>query len=171
MRRSWLIIAAILALAAVAAGWWYGSPWWTLREMKEAAEARDAARLSRHIDYPALREDVKADVRQMIAAQSQEAGNQGQALGSAFAMTLAGPLIDAMLTPQGVQAMFAVPRQKTGSAPQPQASVQAAELPIVEREGLNRFRVRDKDPRKGGMIFERRGLGWKLVGLDLPPPR
>src|SRR5688500_7539929 len=131
MRRSWLIIVAMFALAAAATGWWYASPWWTLREMKEAAEARDAARLSRHIDYPVLREDVKADVRQMISDQSRQAGGQGQALGSALAMTLAGPLIDAMLTPQGLQAMFAVPRPKAAGGRQPQPPVQAAELPIV----------------------------------------
>ena len=171
MRRRWIFIAASLVLVGAVAGWWYASPWLTLREMKEAAEARDAARLSRHIDYPALREDVKTDVRQMIAEQSRQAGGQGQALGSALAMTLAGPLIDAMLTPQGVQAMFAAPRPKDAGSRRPQPPVQAAELPIVERDGVNRFRVRDKDPRKGAMLFERRGFGWKLVGLDLPPPR
>ena len=54
----------VLAMALAAAGWWFGSPWWTLREMRAAADAHDAARLSYYIDYPALRADLKGELNQ-----------------------------------------------------------------------------------------------------------
>jgi hypothetical protein len=43
------------------------------------------------------------------------------------------------------------------------------ESPRSAAWGLNRFIVTGKDTPDSGLVFERRGLGWKLAGIDLPP--
>lgn len=53
-KPKWTLAAAI-ALASLAAGWWFGSPWWTLWRMREAAAAGDAQALASYIDFPAVR--------------------------------------------------------------------------------------------------------------------
>ena len=55
-----LAAAALILLAAV--GWILGSPYYTLWQMREAARANDADRLSAFVDYPALRADLKSEI-------------------------------------------------------------------------------------------------------------
>jgi hypothetical protein len=50
-------------LALAAAGWWFGSPWWTLWRMRSAAEAGDSGTLASYVDFPALRASTKAQLR------------------------------------------------------------------------------------------------------------
>ncbi|HEX8222245.1 MAG TPA: DUF2939 domain-containing protein [Allosphingosinicella sp.] len=57
-KRRWILAAA----AALAAGWWLGSPWWTLWRMREAAAAGDSAALASYIDFPAVRESTRAQL-------------------------------------------------------------------------------------------------------------
>jgi hypothetical protein len=42
MRRGRTIALAAALLVLIGAGWWFGSPWWTLWRINEAAEARDS---------------------------------------------------------------------------------------------------------------------------------
>ena len=169
------IVILIAAVAILFGAWFYLSPLYTLREMKSAAEARDADKLSAYVDYPAVRADLKGDLRRMIGGHMAQPQGQGlEALGSAVALALLDPMIDAMVTPEGVESMFAQqPKPPQGSpAPAPRVHkppVQApTENPVIERRGLNEFRVRHKDPSKGAIVFRRHGLGWKMAGFDLP---
>jgi len=164
-----LIIGLVLFLAAIGA-WWYASPLWTLRQMRDAAQARDADKLSAYVDYLALREDLKGEMRRSIMTElgKSKQPNGFEALGSMFAMTLIDPMIDAMVTPEGVAAMFDQAKRSKVQSNRPQLP-QAASQPIVERKSFDRFIVRDKDPTKASMTFTRHGLGWKLSGVDIPP--
>lgn len=172
------IVAALAVLLLAAFGWWYASPLWTLHAMRDAATHHDAARLSAYVDYPAVRAKLKSDLGGDAArVAASHPGDGGAQLGAAIAAAFLGPVIDALVTPEGVAAMFA--RQDRAAAngataaPQPTGKalpVSAPDHPVIEREGLDRFRVHDKDPGKGALEFRRSGLGWKLVGVDLPSP-
>jgi hypothetical protein len=174
--RNGIVVVAGL-LAALAAGWWFGSPWWTLREMRAAAAAHDERALSAHVDYPALRASVK---QQVMAAYGNGAVSEARGLGSlgaALARALAGPVIDTLVTPDGVRAMFEVEEARKT----PSAAASAAgggpvlpalkDRPVIERDGLDQFRVHGRDSGSATMIFRRAGLGWKLSGVALPPAR
>ena len=162
------IVAAVLVLLIVAAAWWYVSPIWTLRAMRDAAKDHDAARLSAYVDYPALREDLKADMgRYVMSEAAKHSGDAGSKLGAVIATAFLGPVIDAAVSPQGVEAMFAAENRQDFQAPKP-VPVTAGDDPIIERDGLDSFRVHGKDASKGALVFHRSGLGWKLVGVDLP---
>jgi hypothetical protein len=164
------IIAALIALMIAVGVWWYASPLWTLRQMREAAEQGDARKLSRYVDYPAVREDLKAEFRRAMMAEMIKGESNGfEALGSAFALAMIDPMIDAIVTPEGVEAMFSQERRAKAAAKKGPQLPEASGNPIIDREGFDRFVVRDKDPTKGSLIFERSGAGWKLSGLDMPP--
>lgn len=166
--RKIVIVIAILVVAV--GGWWYASPLWTLRQMREAAQAGDAEKLSNYVDYPALREDLKAEMRRSMLAElsKQNQANGFEAMGSMLALAIINPMIDAMVTPEGVEAMFNQAKRARAPTNRPQLP-QAASDPIIERKSVDRFVVRDKDPTKASMTFSRHGLGWKLSGLDMPP--
>ena len=64
MRKTGTIALAAAGLfALLAAGWWFGSPWWTLWRMREAAAAGDSGTLASYIDFPALRASTRAQLR------------------------------------------------------------------------------------------------------------
>jgi hypothetical protein len=59
-------VAAFAAAALIIASgalWYFESPAWTLHQMKAAADANDPDALNSYIDYPALREDLKTEIR------------------------------------------------------------------------------------------------------------
>ena len=51
--KKWL--AAVVILLVVFAGYIAAGPFLTIHAIREAVQAQDAAELSRHIDFPALR--------------------------------------------------------------------------------------------------------------------
>jgi hypothetical protein len=163
-------LVGVLVLVAIAVGaWWYVSPLWTLHEMREAAQNGDAQKLSEYVDYPALREDIKEELRRSMMSEMEKQQNNGFAmLGSAFALALIDPLIDAMVTPEVVEEMFDQAKRTRLPEKRPKLP-QASSDPIIDRAGFDQFAVRDKDPTKGSLIFKRSGLSWKLSGFDMPP--
>ncbi len=122
------IVAAVLVLLIVAAAWWYASPIWTLRAMRDAAKDHDAARLSAYVDYPALREDLKADLgRYVMSEAAKRPGDAGSKLGAVIATAFLGPIVDAAVSPEGVEAMLAVQNRKEfrrrGPSPRARATI------------------------------------------------
>jgi hypothetical protein len=162
------LLVALVLLGIAIGTWWYASPLWTLHEMREAARTDDAEKLSEYVDYPALREDLKGELRRAMISEMTKQNDGFAMLGSAFALALIDPLIDVMVTPEGVEAMFDNAKRARLSEKRPKLP-EASSDPIVERQGFDQFAVRDKDPTKGSLIFRRHGLGWKLSGIDLPP--
>ena len=165
------ILAVVAALAVLVLAWWMVSPWWTLKQMRDAGEAGDGAAIAEHIDFPALRTDMKAEMRTAMAAEARRQGapDLGEA-GAQFLDQLIDPAIDAMITPEAVERMFANAEEVEGA---PLPAFGGEEMPKIERKSLNRFIARNKaedgsDEQMGGIEFERRGLGWKMVGIDIP---
>src|SRR6185503_13711838 len=54
-RTKILIAAATALLIALSAGWYFGSPWWTLWRIREAARAGDMKALASYVDWNAVR--------------------------------------------------------------------------------------------------------------------
>src|SRR3954468_4894649 len=53
-RRRFILAGTAAALAALAAGWYWGSPWWTLWRMREAARAGDVGTLASYVDFAGI---------------------------------------------------------------------------------------------------------------------
>lgn len=168
MKRTGLILIGVVAVLLLgAAGWFYGSPIWTLRQMQRAADDRDAAALSTYVDFPAFRAAIAAELTDELA---DHAGGRASGLG-ALAATLGGPLVDravnALVTPNALRRVFASEMiVDDGSEPEP-LRMKLGKSPLIDRRSLSEFRVSPRD-RRGELIFRRNGLGWKLVGIDMP---
>lgn len=170
-RNRWIGLAAVALVVAAAVGWYAASPYYTLAQMRDAAKANDADRLSAYIDYPALRANVKSEVTARIAAEAGMDKAQSGALGALFGSVVVGPLVDAIVSPAGVRAMLVARNSEqgkaVGKAAAAAAPVRLDDRPVIERRGLSEFAVRSKGS-DGAMVFTRHGLGWKLSGVDLP---
>lgn len=176
------LIVTVAAVAALLSCWYYGSPWWTLWQMREAAEARDGEKLARYVDFPALRESSKAQLKARLAAEAVRDRGRGDglgALGAAVGAAMSGPLADALITPEALQAIFArAPKRQgadgwakgdgRGSEPQKPFGADSSNAELI-REGFDRFRLHRKGAagEAGDLIFRRHGLGWKLEEIRI----
>jgi hypothetical protein len=96
-------------VAAAAGVWFYFTPHLAVQNMKEAADERDANKLSRYIDFPAVRESMKATLNAKLMsemAKNKKSDSPFAGLGAAFAMAMVGPMVDAMVTPEALTMMM-----------------------------------------------------------------
>lgn len=188
MRRIYVgVAAAAVLVAALFAGWYFVSPGLTVKAMVEAAQENDEARFSSYVDYPALREDMKAELTGRLQEEAKRDGSPGAKLGLAMGMAMMGPLVDSMVSPGGMKAAFAslAKEQAAKGKAQPGGAGAAGKgdaagaksepepEPEIRRIDFDTFVVTGKGTPGSGLVFERRGLGWKLAGVELspaPPP-
>lgn len=104
MKKRWLLVPvlAILLLASyVVAG-----PYLAIRGISEAVANRDAGQLERHVDFPSLRVNLKAQLDDYLIRQAGSS-MQSSLLGG-FALQLAsgisGAGVDTLVTPLGIGA-------------------------------------------------------------------
>lgn len=185
--KKWVWLAVVLLVALLA---YVGiGPYLTVRAIRSAVEAQDAAALSRQVDFPALRTSLKAQLTDKLV---REAGPdvQASALGS-IGLTIAGGLIggsvDAMVTPTGLGALmegrkvwkrigdgFAAPESPPPAAESDGSAAPPAPRPFdgakYRYESLSRFTatVRDDSGRPIVFVMTRDGLRWKLSDIRLP---
>jgi len=98
------IAAAILLFAASS----YLSPYWTIYQMKQAYDRRDAAAFSAYIDFPSLRASVKAQMQASLREKlaTRLSGNFLANLGASLAANVAEPVVDALVSPDSVSQAF-----------------------------------------------------------------
>lgn len=158
------LVAGIAVAALLAGGWAFASPWWTLHRLRAAALARDAAAVSAFVDFPALRDDLQADMTVAMATEAGKAGDDPmQALGMGIGVMMVGGLIERFVSPTGVALLLSGERTEVFD---PKA---VGDFEIV-RDGFSRFRLRSAtEPGKAAVVFTRSGLGWAITGVDLPP--
>jgi len=160
-------LAALIIIAA-GAGWYFGSPSWTLHEMQAAAEAKDADKLSAYIDYPTLRTSLKEQMKAKMATElaKMKDDNPFAALGAALAVNLVDGMVDGMVTPAAMREVFA-------NAPEPKRDEGKIGVRLknldMERVSLSEFRLVNRTDKTGSsLIFKRDGLGWKMTEIRVP---
>ena len=106
MAGKWKIVAVAAALIVIAAGalWYFNSPLWTLKGIKDAAQSRDAEALNAYIDYPALRQSLKTQLTARMAAEARKDQSGLGAFGMAVGSAMIGPMIDRLVSPAGMRA-------------------------------------------------------------------
>lgn len=177
MRYILLVVGLVIAAAV---GWYVASPLYTLNEMRKAAEAGNAAKMSNWVDYQALKVDLKGELRREILLEGNKRGMDRDPLaklGAEFAVALVPVGVEMIVTPEAVQAMFDAKSaaSTTGRGPGTRATNGVAVMPVgipkqdvvIERHGLSMFKVKTRG-KAGAAIFHRYGFGWKLAGFDVP---
>ncbi|HEY0026834.1 MAG TPA: DUF2939 domain-containing protein [Allosphingosinicella sp.] len=164
--------AVLLVILAVVGGWYYVSPGITVKAMVDAAKANDEAAFSAYVDYAALRTDLKSELSSRLQEEATRDGSAEAKLGLAMGMAMMGPIVDSMVSPAGMKTAFANLAKEQESVKGDGEKAQKGSIPAdpkIRRDGFNRFVVTGKDTPESGLVFERRGLSWKLTGIDLPP--
>jgi hypothetical protein len=174
-RRQGLWVAGGAIAAFFGGGLFYASPYLTLYQMYQAVEHRDAQAISSSVDFPALRASVKENLQSVVLKETAKQNNPilnliGAALGSA----LADPVLDRMVTPEGVMALLEGQRLQAGANDGEQSLSQKVEKVDVNAryESFNQFVVgvkpKGEDVPPVDVVLSREGLGWKITGVRLP---
>lgn len=164
-------LAAAILIVAAGVTWYLASPAWTLHQMKAAADANDPDALNSYIDYPALRENLKAEMTARMAAEADKDKSGLGGIGLALGKAVVGPMVDGLVTPAGMRAALMARRDEglTKAVPQPDSALRLPDHPLIVRHGLSEFLVASKQQPRSGLVFRRHGLSWKLSGVELPP--
>ncbi|HEY0334331.1 MAG TPA: DUF2939 domain-containing protein [Stenotrophomonas sp.] len=178
MKRLWwlLPLLAVLVLAAyVVAG-----PYLAIRGISNAIEQQDAAALSRHVDFPALRANLKAQLDDYLV---RKAGVDAQSsVWGGLVLQLAGGVsgigVDALVTPVGIGAVLQghqLWKRASGDTvdgdtyarPMPARPLQNAARRF---ESTSRFTatVTTTDGHPVVFVLSRQGLQWRLTDIRLP---
>jgi hypothetical protein len=187
-RNSRILIGAGLGLALlllIAA--YFASPFLALRNLTSAARAGDRDRLEQAVDFPAVREGLKSQLKTaMLRSFNKDESlrdNPFAAFGQMLAVSLVDKAVDAYATPDAIAAMVATsraPKPTTTDAPAtpPAAATEPKARSTIETHtvytDLDHFRVTYRDQKEPdaaeiGLVLERRGVfAWKLTRIDLP---
>ncbi|GHH56381.1 DUF2939 domain-containing protein [[Pseudomonas] boreopolis] len=185
MKRWWWLPPCLVFCALL--GYVVSGPYLAIRAIGQAIERQDTAALGRHVDFPALRANLKAQVDDYLVRQAGP-GLQSSLLG-AFALRAAGGVagagVDAVATPAGIGALLqgrTLWKRATGdtvggatvggdtyAAPRP-------DRPLARYEGrfdsISRFSATVHTEAGTPVVFVlgRDGLRWKLTNIVLPLP-
>lgn len=164
-----VVIVSVLLLALAA--FWYWSPLLALRELQAAAKSMDGPAFNERVDYPRLRESVKASIMGKTEASAES--DPAAMVGKAFGEALVGRLIDGLVQPDVVMRMMAQGKLKVNGEDKPDPDEDKKDW-FAEREGMNRFiafvgKKGEAKEQRLGLVMERSGFAtWRLVGLRMP---
>ncbi len=163
-------------VVVVALGWFIGSPYVTVHQIKTAIEEDNDEAFVRQIDFPALRENFKEqlqDAWQKKMGIPEENRSIGSLVGAGFGSILIDTMVDQYVTPSALTEMM---RWKADAGyPVPERSPDA-EHEAVFADARLRYQAWDTFavilPGDEGdvlkLILQRRGIGWKLTGMVVP---
>lgn len=152
--------------------WFIHAPYAALKSVKEAAERRDVPELNRLVDFPALKNSLKMLVMDSVSQEATKRRAPGAGLMAAMAGVFAGPMVEALVTPEAMTVMFSgsLPKRQAAGSPPAEQQTQAKEVDVSRSWGFNtsRVTVRPRGAKEGGLTFvmQRSGLTWRLVGVE-----
>jgi hypothetical protein len=171
----WLLAAIIGVAGYVAAG-----PYLAIHGIRTALAQQDTGRLQKHVDFPALRVNLRAQVEDALArrAGADVASNLFGAAALSIANSLLGRGVDTLVTPMGIAAILegratwkrAVGETVGGDTYAPAVPADPLKEATHRYESLSRFTatIRDAGGEPVVFVFTRQGLRWRLTDIRLP---
>ena len=172
-----LLVAAMIALAS----WVTAGPWLAINGVRGAIRDQDTAALARHVDFPTLRGNLRAQVDDYLLRQAgpDVQSNPFGAIALRMAGGLAGGAVEALLTPAGIGAVLGgrslwhrgsgagVDRNDSYAHGAPRDPLEGARY---RYESTSRFTatVDDRSGEPVVFVLSRDGLRWKLTDIRLP---
>jgi Protein of unknown function (DUF2939) len=168
-----LLTVGLVSCAFVASGWFYATPYLTFQTLQKAAEAKDTAKISQHVNFPALRESVKSNLNTALTNElGQRQDNPLSAMGAALASTFINPMVDVIVTPEGIATMLKEGSLKPRLGKDDRQEGASPTQISMNYEAFDRFVVkvanREAPTRQTDLILRREGLTWKLSEIRLP---
>nr|WP_239552821.1 DUF2939 domain-containing protein [Oceanisphaera litoralis] len=180
----------LLLLILCAVGYVVAAPWLTAYRISNAVDRRDSVALAEQVEFDAVRQSLKQQLNSRVlrelGADTQQ--NSFAALGAGLANIMVDSLLDAYMTPAGIERLMRGETPAPGipeSGPPPPSNTDGngsdAGKPQAERKklfsdarmgyrSLHRFvvTVTDDEGREAEFVLSRRGLEWKLTAILLP---
>lgn len=147
-----------------------------LNNIKKAAEQGDADKLSGYIDFPSVKQSMKDQVKAAMVEELASSKEQDgfEALGTMLATAMIDPLIDGLVTPDGVALMLQGQKLDFDlNNDTPEDKPEAKNEDIDYKAGylsFNRFKVQiiDTDDANESLdvIMHRDWLSWKVTRIN-----
>ena len=166
----------LVGLFVIFAIYLYASPYLVLNSIKNAAQQGDADKLSGYIDFPSVKQSMKDQVKaamvEELAASDEQDGFE--ALGTMLAAAMIDPLIDGLVTPDGVALMLQGQKLDFDlNNDKPEDKLEVKNEDIDYKAGylsFNRFKVQiidADDPNESlDVIMHRDWLSWKVTRIN-----
>lgn len=180
MKRFFLL----LFLGILVAGYIFLGPFRTLWGIHSAVEAQSEEQLERYIDFPAVRESLKEQLEAKIERETayQKENLAMYLLFSQLVPQVSDTLVDEFLNIESIgDLMHAAKNNSVGDSsgedPSSDASIKQnieAVLEVFEFNYIdwNFFEIRVKDSHSefsdSRILFQRTGLNWPIVAIELP---
>ncbi|MDO8329389.1 MAG: DUF2939 domain-containing protein [Fluviicoccus sp.] len=170
------ILIPALLFAAVGGGWIYQTPYRAIERMETAIHDRNTEQLNRRIDYPKVRSSLKASLGAGLSTSllGRQSDSGMQAFANMFAAAMLNPMIDALVTPEGLELLLQADIPDPKSSAKPDAASPDKTIAINKHyDGINRFVMtvsRQTVPTVTvNFIFERESLtDWILREITIP---
>ena len=170
--------STLLVLAVLFAGvWLYFTPYLALNKLQKAARQGDEQAMAELVGFPALRESVKGNVRSAVANSVGRERNPIGVLGGLLAGAVAGPVVDAVVTPQGIAALTEGERPGRRRSADGGSRVRVKDVKVKRGyEGFDLFVVHFVSKENGhermALLLRREGIAhWRLSGIRVPGAR
>jgi len=177
------IIGIVAAISIALFGGWYAfSPAYALSQLRDAAIEGDQAELEERVDFDAVRTSMKEQMKAQVAVElmKEQDENPLAAMGGMMAMGVMDTMIDSMVTPEMIvgivkEGSLAQESMANDNDDEAQSSEESNVDWDIERDGLSSFTVHitnkgEPDARMPSIMFDRDGLGWRLVDIRFPAP-
>lgn len=174
--KKWLVLLAVLLLLLV--GYIAAGPYLTISAIRDAVQSQNSAKLSRQVDFPALRSSLKLQVDNYLVTRAgpDVQSNLFGAIGLRIASGVATGTVDAMVTPAGLAALMggrtlwnriSVEQARARTYVPPSDPLQDATYGF---QSPSRFTATVIDDAGDPVVFvlTRKGLVWKLSDIRLP---
>ena len=166
----------LFGLLIIFAIYLYASPYLVLNNIKNAAEQGDADKLSVYIDFPSVKQSMKDQVKAVMVKElaSSKEQNGFEALGTMLGAAMIDPLIDGLVTPDGVALMLQGQKLDFDlNNDTPEDKPKGKNEDIDYKAGylsFNRFKVQvidADDPNESiDVIMHRDWLSWKVTRIN-----
>lgn len=173
-----------LLFALVAGGCAVTGPYATVKNLREAAKTGNEQQMVENIDFPLLRQNLKAQVGDLAASKTGGSGLFAD-IARGLASAVGGTLIDAVVTPVGITKAMSGEYTSLINPPPPPSEGRAAAAPTPEKRSERLFKdarytfdatdqvsiwAKDKNERETRFVLSRYGLNtWKLTNIIFAP--
>lgn len=183
-RNNRILMGAGGVVAVLLIALYFASPILALHSLTAAAKAGDKVALEQKVDFPAVRESLKAQLKTAMTRKFEEdpelRDNPFAAFGQLLMASVVDKAVDSFATPEAIANMVATnePPKTVSTAPggpvlEPAKPKAKSQTKVdYAYEGLDHFRVRYVDVKDGeqlDLVLKRHGIfGWRLVRIELP---
>jgi Protein of unknown function (DUF2939) len=165
---------SILALGILVAGltaWVYLSPRLAAKHLQDAARTGDVAALNELVDFPLVREQLKADLKVGLlesSAKRDSANPFATALTAGLGGVMVDGLVDHFVSPSGIAALV-----RYGSTDSTHRKQEPQLLTRMGYRDASTFAVTVRNADRPArdtvtLVFRRAGLSWRVVRLEIP---